>query len=564
MQARTSNKIQWRKQPGNQSASERSQPAYANRGKHGGSHLRPLIKKVVNQLLRAELLPWFTGGPTDAAARRAAKWAAGKNFQDWSNVAGSALVLAMLQPDVFDIWYAPSLSQAFDSDREWWLESLTFISPSKQRSSRGINNRRTNILEGLLNHFAELSAYSGLHNNLHRAWQLMSRALWLVDPELELAHTEQVKRCLSVNKPINDDDWWRDTVQCLTDQAAECARKLALEEALETKDSSSPVQSSVLEKQTSAGESAKIDEPPLVKDENHKYETERDSARVDREDVVLVKKPLLDLADLPLSGVIAYANLLFVSAKLPQWFLADPSSASAKLAAQGDDVFNDVPGWTHSSASAVILAMLEPAKYGIPAPSLFLPLDAADRDWYLENYTGISSSKKSGHNSSRTLLLKGLLSFFSGDRSYQELAAALRRSLELMIRCIMIIDPCNELDHRQQVQQALICTDAIEDDNAWSTISKELEQKTKQEWRVEAELWGKQECDRLFAIMLPQLRSFAEEHQPGSPVTRLTYSLMRSWLPGEGFSSKKKGPSAMLKRLWVKAENQLIEWGALV
>ena len=79
---------------------------------------------------------------------------------------------------------------------------------------------------------------------------------------------------------------------------------------------------------------------------------------------------------------------------------------------------------------------------------------------------------------------------------------------------------------------------------------------------MEAEFWGSEECDRLFAMMLPQLRSFAEEHQPGAPVTSLTYSLMRSWLPGEGFSSKKKGPSAMLKRLWVKAEKQLIEWGA--
>ena len=71
-----------------------------------------------------------------------------------------------------------------------------------------------------------------------------------------------------------------------------------------------------------------------------------------------------------------------------------------------------------------------------------------------------------------------------------------------------------------------------------------------------------EECDRLFEMMLPQLRCFAEEYQGGAPVTELTYGLMRSWLPGEGFSSKKKGPSAMLKRLWVKAEKQLIEWAA--
>ena len=126
---------------------------------------------MIEQLQEAELPGWFTKGPTGDSARQAAKWAPGKKFRDWENTAGSGLCLAMLMPAKFGISGVRPVREAFDvSVREWCAKQLSFISPSRQRSSHGINNRRANIIEGLLNYFADLPKYTCLHRELYRAW----------------------------------------------------------------------------------------------------------------------------------------------------------------------------------------------------------------------------------------------------------------------------------------------------------------------------------------------------------------------------------------------------------
>merc|ERR1712167_397238 len=73
--------------------------------------------------------------------------------------------------------------------------------------------------------------------------------------------------------------------------------------------------------------------------------------------------------------------------------------------------------------------------------------------------------------------------------------------------------------------------------------------------------WRLEDCDRLFETMKPKLKEFVEQF-PGQKVDGLTYNVMRSWLPDEGLRcSSKKGPDAVLKRLWAMAEAQLRDWG---
>ena len=113
------------------------------------------------------------------------------------------------------------------------------------------------------------------------------------------------------------------------------------------------------------------------------------------------------------------------------------------------------------------------------------------------------------------------------------------------------------------MQKALACEEAIEDDKAWCTLSQLAEQKWKDGCRQEAAAWASEESDRLFAVMLPGLREFAHQRQPGNISDGLTFKLIQSWLPGEGFSSSTRG-SAMLRRLRIKADAQLHEWSGVV
>eukprot|EP00928_Gymnodinium_smaydae_P072306 TRINITY_DN55687_c0_g1_i1.p1 TRINITY_DN55687_c0_g1~~TRINITY_DN55687_c0_g1_i1.p1 ORF type:complete len:567 (-),score=90.53 TRINITY_DN55687_c0_g1_i1:8-1708(-) len=515
------------------------------------TYLAKLIRSVNKQVLEAKLPQWFIDGPTDASARQAAKWRPGKNFRDWSNISGSALLLAMLQPNLYGIKNAKSVSHAFAADRDWHLRMLTFISPNKQTSSIGINNRRTNVIEGLLNYFADQPEHASLHEDLHRAWQLMTRALWLVDPRFELLHDEQTKQALLLQERIEDDEWWTSKEQALTDEAARRCSEEAREEAAASRKLAEQTEPAALDGALVVLSSATSD---LAPGQFVQSRQPGDGADIDANLSYLVVR------DLRLPEAIGYTTLLLLSTKLPAWFLNGPTYKSVQKAAAQDGCHIDVPGWTHATASALALAMMDPAKYDIIGPPLFLAVCESERGACTEKWSFIADSHQSASTTNRSYLVWALLAYCKSNGAHS-VAAALERSLELMCRSLRVIDPHGELTHSQQVKRAVACETPVEDDAHWSKLEPGLVLKYKQGWREDADDWMSEECDRLFQLMSPHLKAFADGLEPGGEISGLTYNLMRSWLPGEGFSSTKKGASSMMKRLWGRAEAQLFDWG---
>ena len=148
----------------------------------------------------ADLSQWWLKGATNDTARHAAGWEPGKDFQDWSNLAGSCLMLALLQPQKFGL-PCPSVALRWPSkDMEWLLGVHCQISSAPQRSGKGPNNRRCNFVEGLNNYFSETHQCARKHD-LELVWKLFSRALRLLQSKsLELSHQEQVKMAFEVEE----------------------------------------------------------------------------------------------------------------------------------------------------------------------------------------------------------------------------------------------------------------------------------------------------------------------------------------------------------------------------
>ena len=101
------------------------------------------------------------------------------------------------------------------------------------------------------------------------------------------------------------------------------------------------------------------------------------------------------------------------------------------------------------------------------------------------------------------------------------------------------------------------CNEAVHDDATWSHRVDELEEEWRQQCRSEAEPWNEEECDRLFRKLYIELQSYVVQ---GGQRENITYGVLRSWLPGEGFSASRK--AVTLKRLWARVERQLDEWDA--
>ena len=138
----------------------------------------------------------------------------------------------MLSPEQYGI-DADSVARGIETDQEWYRDALIFISNAKQKSSVGINNRRTNIIEGLLNHCADLPEHDKLHQLLHRAWQVMYRALRFARPADELAHDLQVADALDVLEPIDDDAWWLEQEEAMEQSEKEETERASLSWVME-------------------------------------------------------------------------------------------------------------------------------------------------------------------------------------------------------------------------------------------------------------------------------------------------------------------------------------------
>lgn len=122
---------------------------------------------------------------------------------DHGNMAGSALILAMLVPFVFGVPNAPYLKIFGDPPPR----SMVFISDKRATSSVGADNRRTNAIEGLLNDWQEDEDpfIQEVRAELLRCWFMMRLAVTHVDVQKKLRVHEVTRPCLQVPDEVVED-----------------------------------------------------------------------------------------------------------------------------------------------------------------------------------------------------------------------------------------------------------------------------------------------------------------------------------------------------------------------
>lgn len=120
---------------------------------------------------------------------------------DAGNAAGSVLLLAMLLPDEFGVPGATALHILGTPPPPGILK----LSSIRARSSIGSDNRRTNLIEGLLNYWPKSEPCRKL---LLATWVLMGRAVSLIDPCHRLRVKDMARQCFGVPDTVQDDAWW--------------------------------------------------------------------------------------------------------------------------------------------------------------------------------------------------------------------------------------------------------------------------------------------------------------------------------------------------------------------
>lgn len=69
--------------------------------------------------------------------------------------------------------------------------------------------------------------------------------------------------------------------------------------------------------------------------------------------------------------------------------------------------------------------------------------------------------------------------------------------------------------------------------------------------KIVSDPWVEEELERLFKLAKPHVQAYRDR---GGKRLDMSYPVIRSWLPDQGFSSTKKGASKMLQRLWPKLD----------
>jgi hypothetical protein len=132
---------------------------------------------TLNALPRASR-PWWCSDATDATLRAAGVYDPSRGLgipEEWDagNEAGSALMLAMLQPEHFGVPGSPVLEMFGIPPPSGILN----LSNRSSQSGRGPDNRRTNIIEGLLNHWQHDDALQEVRQQLRHAWYVARLAM---------------------------------------------------------------------------------------------------------------------------------------------------------------------------------------------------------------------------------------------------------------------------------------------------------------------------------------------------------------------------------------------------
>jgi hypothetical protein len=150
------------------------------------------------------LPPWANYDVTDAILKEAGKnYPRVQNEVDAGNSAGSMLMLAMLLPEAFGVPGGPSLTIFGPTPPE----GVIHIQATKRAmSATGADNRRTNIIEGLLNYWQDIA--EPCRSRLMYVWLLMGRAFELLDPFNNLLVKDMARNSFSVPEAIYCDAWW--------------------------------------------------------------------------------------------------------------------------------------------------------------------------------------------------------------------------------------------------------------------------------------------------------------------------------------------------------------------
>ena len=100
---------------------------------------------------------------------------------DPGNFAGSILLLAMLRPCICGIHDAPALT-IFGIPAP---ESLAILADGPPRSGRGPDNRRTNVIETMLNHWQDSTEFQNVRTELLETWRLVRVATSVLSWRME-------------------------------------------------------------------------------------------------------------------------------------------------------------------------------------------------------------------------------------------------------------------------------------------------------------------------------------------------------------------------------------------
>jgi hypothetical protein len=161
-----------------------------------------VIELTVALNMCMQLPPWVHD-PNDAALKLAASdYPRVEGELDPGNSPGSMLVLAMLLPEQFGVPGGPSLNIFGDSPPE----GITNISEQRATSSYGSDNRRTNIIEGLLNYWQDMDEPT--RPLLLEVWGLMGRVYQLMDPLNTLRVADLRRNVFAVPDSFMSDDWY--------------------------------------------------------------------------------------------------------------------------------------------------------------------------------------------------------------------------------------------------------------------------------------------------------------------------------------------------------------------
>ena len=159
-------------------------------------------------------LPWWLINWSDKDLKTQASDR--ERYEDYMNLPGSALMLGMLAPRSFCI--------EAEGLEIWYVDSMTHINLGVyQRSVNVSDNRRSNIIEALLN---DKYVDAKVRKKLQTAWELCYRAHYILTKTGERMPRDQwdrTKAIFSMNEPLHDDAWWHVVAcGCAPSDAAAC------------------------------------------------------------------------------------------------------------------------------------------------------------------------------------------------------------------------------------------------------------------------------------------------------------------------------------------------------